>query len=275
MKKVSFLIVAAIMAVSSVFVSCTKDDDPAAAPTIQALLKGGTTTGFTELTELTVKVGEPVSFQVTYKAEGKIKQIDFKVGSANVDGFPKVSDKGDFKSKSEISYTATFDTTFVTAGTYTYTTLITDQQSPSLNATTTLTIKVEAATTPLEAAVAFDLTYTGTSQSDGKNINSTYDVKFAAITDATTGKISVVTTGDKFVKLTAKADFDAITTKEGLKAAYDAGAASGIADFTVQSDAKFAAVYFLSKSNDVYYKIQMTNLKFNPGNNVASFSAQK
>ena len=88
MRKVSFLLIAALVAASSVLVGCTKDEDPVtpvipeipvpkAPPTIN-LSYGGEAAQ--QNATKTAKVGDVVELIVTFSAPGEIKQIDFKVG---------------------------------------------------------------------------------------------------------------------------------------------------------------------------------------------------
>lgn len=146
------------------------------------------------------------------------------------------------------------------------------------NQSKTLTVKVKGLTNPLETAQNFTLTYTGSNQSDGKNINATVGIKWAVNTTSSTSTFRVEpTSGNKFVMLDATR-FNAIDTKEALEAAYVAGAAAGVSEYSAKQDAKFEQIYFISKVGDTYFKINQKDLSTTGAGTTGStsnFSYQK
>ena len=156
------------------------------------------------------------------------------------------------------------------------TTTISDKQTPTLQATFTITVKVERSETPLSEAKEFILTYTGATQTNGQNENKDVGIKYAINVDATTARFEIIaTTANKFVPL-KKEEFDAIKLKEDLEDMYEQKVATdGIDRFTRESDAKFQPYYLISKVGNTYFLVEMTSLKFVAGNNKAVFSYQK
>lgn len=84
MKRVSLFVIAAVVAVSSVFVSCSKEEkDP---PTITVNLNG------TDKIEIEVNANQDVTARIDFNAEAEIKQIDIdEVNGTNLSGYPKTS----------------------------------------------------------------------------------------------------------------------------------------------------------------------------------------
>ena len=84
MKRVNLFMLAAVIAVSSVFVSCTKEEkDP---PTITVNLNG------TDKIEIEVNANQDVTARIDFNAEAEIKQIDIdEVNGTNLSGYPKTS----------------------------------------------------------------------------------------------------------------------------------------------------------------------------------------
>ncbi len=267
MKKVNFLIIAAIVAGCSVFVGCSSDDDPAATPTIRFTYNGAVQESGTTAT---VDVGQAVTMIVDYTAAGGIKQIDFKINNQNVTGFPKTSGF-----TSTTSDEVTVSQTFTEAGTYSVSTMVADKQDPQLSAIFTMVITVNPVTTPLVDDGTFSLIYKGSTQTDGANVNAAHGIKFSSIrSDNVTGVFVIEpSSGNNFVMLADQAAYDAITTKEGLASAYDSG--TGVSSFDAKSDAQFSAKFFISKVGSDYFLIKMTSLNFSPGSNTASFASKK
>jgi len=264
--------IAAFIAASCMFISCADDTSvlpeipiPAASPSIRFYFGG---VEQQNNATKTVKVGDVVNVIVNYAAPGQIGQIDFKVGDASD---PAKTSGFQTTTIDEISKEITFEA----EGTVVITTTILDKQSPTLQASFTMTITVEPNTTPLSIAKEFTLTYVSASQTNGANENKDIGIKYAVNTNATTARFEIIATTNKFVPLT-KAAFDAIKVKEVLAETYNQKVgAEGVESFTRQSDANFQAYYFISKVGDRYFLIEMKSLKFSPGNNQAVFAYQE
>jgi len=144
MKKVSYFMMAALVAASSMFVSCGEDDTtdpinpplPLLAPTINFKFgdKVFNTTGAKE----SVNVGDEVVIEFNYTAVGEIKEIELTIGTA-----PKETITTSFTSAISHKITKTLKAEFNAQKDIVITTKITDKQSPAKEATFTFTISVE------------------------------------------------------------------------------------------------------------------------------------
>lgn len=273
MKKVSYFLGAALLLAGSyVFVGCGGDDS--ATPTIDVLLNG------TRQNSIEVEYDATVKLEITWKAEGNIDKIDLnkKVGGSgsNVQGYPKSSG---FKLDTEDTYTVdvTNDSGGTTAYTVVFSTSVTDKNSGDAGAQTTtqdITITFKAkgtgpnnpTETPLVAGSDFTLKYTGSSQSDGQNVNTTVGIKWSLNPTGSPQKARFIpepSTG-KFVVLT-QAEYDAITTKEALGAKYEGG--TGVDKIETNT-----AAYLITKTGSNYYLVNLKTVSFAAGNNTATFS---
>ena len=256
MKKVSFFIVAALFAASSVFVSCSKDEEPEPTdpPVITVKLNG------VEQSSVTVEVGETVEFLIEITADAGFKEVTIKRNGENLDGYPQTPLGKTFSESFDITYTG--------AGTDNFSVAMTDKEDR--DASKPFTIKVDP--NPLSEAKEFTLTYVNASQTNGLNENKEVGIKYAINTNETTARFEIVATTDNFVPLT-KQEFDAITNKQALIKKYDDDVETkGVNSFTRESDAKFQAYYFISKVDEKYFLVEMKSLKFVPGDNKAVFS---
>ncbi len=115
----------------------------------------------------------------------------------------------------------------------------------------------------LSDALAFTLGHPGSTA----NPESKFGIKYNQNTDAKTAQFKAIVTGT-FVILNEDS-FKAIDTRGKLAEAYNNG--SKVNEFKIQSDANFKPVYFIVKDGDIIRLIEMTELKFEAGKNVASF----
>ena len=98
MRKVSLLMMAAIVAASSVFVSCSKDDDPYVAkdaPEISVTFGGA---DVAKNATVPLKIGESKELEVSFEAAGGVKEIEFSIGTQTPTvNIPAGSTSGSFK----------------------------------------------------------------------------------------------------------------------------------------------------------------------------------
>jgi len=276
MKKVSLLMMAAFVAASSVFVSCKKDEDPYIpkdGPEVTVTFGGdAVTSGST----VTVKIGDAAkSLVISYTADGGIQEIDL-----TIDGTSKTVSFTPNGTSASFTESISFD--LAAAKNIAVSTTITDNQvaasaglpdalTSDLTKSFSFTIKVEE--NPLSEAEEFTLVYKSGTQTDGENINETVGIRYQQNPTASTARFVLQATENNFVPLATKAEFDAIITKEKLKAKYNADVESkGVTQFERSSDAAFQPFYFISKVENNYFLVEMKSLNFAPGNNRAVFS---
>lgn len=140
----------------------------------------------------------------------------------------------------------------------------------------TLAVEVTMAGSLLEDGPDFTLVYTGSSQSDNRNINTTIGIKwFRNSVNTSTFRKHPADTANDFVLIDAT-QFNAITTKEELEAAYMAGAKES--EYVAKQDRNFEQIYFISKVGDDYFKVNQKNLSTagaGTTGSTADFSYQK
>jgi len=274
MRRINFFMMAAIFAVSSVFVSCNKDEDPyipKPAPEISVKFGGA---DVAKNATVPLKIGTKKTLEVSFVVEGGLKAIEFSIGTESP-GVPVTPG----------ATTGTFSIELegIVKGNIPIAIKVTDNQAAAseglpeaigdLSDTFSFTVGVEE--NELENAVEFTLVYKGGSQTDGENINETVGIRYQQNLTASTARFVLQATENNFVPLT-KAEFDGIKTKEALKAKYDADVATkGVDRFERSSDAAFQPYYFMSKVGSNYFLIEMKSLNFASGNNRAVFSYQK
>jgi len=266
-----FLVVAAFFAVSSVFVSCNKDDsDP---PTIDVtVMSGGSANPDNEFDAGTLVGNEftatTVTVKITWKADGEISRIDLDAVSSapltDLTGtYPMTSG---FKSKTEhsdefkITYPSGKDP-YKDDVTFEYTTKVADNNKGDEGTQTTdllkITVKfkaIDAPTHPLEDPQTFQFKY-----ATGSNVMSNTTLGITATYDANDLNNIKINLGGDFVKLEKNA-YDAITTKEGLEEAYGATGANKVSSIAVIVDpnSRYAHQYFIAKKANSYFKVETT-----------------
>ena len=125
----------------------------------------------------------------------------------------------------------------------------------------TLDVKVVGEESPkLSDAVEFTLGRPGTE----KNPASANGIEWTSNLSATKARFTAT-----HVSL-SKEKYEAIETVEALIEEYNAGTPN--TTFEAESDANFKTQYMIVKDEDTYRLIQMTDLKFSEGNNVAVFT---
>jgi hypothetical protein len=252
MKKVNLLLAASVIALGSVFTSCSDTEN--AVPEITFAAASGTINGET----LTLAAGS-TSAVVTYTvaAEAEIKELKIGFGTA----LSVVTEAA-----GEATYTKTV-TLSATSGSFTV--KVTDKDGNELTKT------IGVASNPLAAATTFTLTYKSNTQDDKANENALTGIKYAGNSSASpyTANINIISDAKNMVVLADKAAYDAITTKEALVAAYTAGTA--VSTFAAATETAFVKRYFITKTNDVYYLISLDSIALAPGNNVATLSYKK
>jgi hypothetical protein len=259
MKKVNLLLAASVVALGSVFTSCSDSEN--AVPTITFAATAGTMSADGET--LTLASGTTASFSYTVSAEAEIKTLKVGLGTARatVD-----------KAAGEVTYNGTAS---AEVG-QTYTIEVEDKDGNSLSKT--LTIKTSVVTTPLAAATEFTLIQSSINQNDGKNANTTVGIKYTENTAGTAPiKFEANFTGAKTFVMLTKAEFDAIATKEALKKAYDDKAASAVASFKAVAEptTSFVAQYLAVKTGDTYFLVELKSVTLVEGANKAVFSYKK
>lgn len=253
MKKVNLLLAASVIALGSVFTSCSDSEN--AVPEITFAAASGTINGET----LTLAAGT-TSAVVTYTvaAEAEIKELKIGFGTA----LSVVAEAA-----GETTYTKTA-TLSATSGSFTV--KVTDKDGNELTKT------IGVASNPLAAATTFTLTYKSNTQTDKANENALTGIKYAGNSGSAapfTANINIISDAKNMVVLADKAAYDAITTKEALVAAYTAGTA--VSTFAAATETAFVKRYFITKTNDVYYLISLDSIALAPGNNVATLSYKK
>jgi len=260
MKRVSLFMMAAIVAASSVFVSCSKDPDPYIekdGPNISVTFGGAAVTGnvdvqiSNESKDLVISYSAPGGIKtITLTIDGATKTVDFEVDGASA------------------SFTESISLNLAQAKAIAVTTQITDNQAAASdglpdaitdkNESFSFTINVKE--NALSAAEEFVLTH--------PSENVTVGIKWESVLGSSPfrGHFRVVTTGSKFVMLTED-EFKAITTKEVLKKKYDDNLATKGVDFFDVNEtpqASFKPTHFISKVGDTYFLV--VNTYFHLGN---------
>ena len=273
---------AAIFAASSVFVSCSKDDDPYVpkdAPTISAKFGGDPVTAGSTVV---LKLGETKELLVDYKAPGLVKTFALsyngnyeypeEVGKST--GSVSISFKGDVKGEQTCTITITDNQAAASEG----------MPESIIDQVATFTFKIDIQENDLVANKTFTVVYLGGVTDGGANaINEEHGIWYHNNPSGTTGRIDIVTSGNNFAILANEAAYTAIKTRESLKTAYDsAPAADKRASFTANagtgttgSGGSFVPVYFISKVGNNYFLIKMTGLRFDSGTNTAYFDSKK
>lgn len=144
----------------------------------------------------------------------------------------------------------------VAAGTYKFKVEVVDKTGKKAAQILTI-VKKAAVVTPTETALSAAVAFTLGRPANASNPESAYGIKYNQnLADAVTAEFT-----GSFVVL-SKADFDAIKTKEALKAKFDGSTAVGKVE--IKSDARFVAVYFISKNaaDGKYYLVEATGLNF-------------
>lgn len=239
------LLAVSLLATAVIFTSCSKDDDQKPAPAIV----------FDQSANTTVAEGTAITGKVT--TEIGLKEVKFFYVRGNDATSFKTEDKFDDKN----NYVYRVELAGVTSDITGIKISATDKDGQTSERT--LAVKTSGAPAPstaLSTAATFYLGY----PSGASNPATANGITYSTNPSATTAKF----TGD-FVMLT-QAEYNAITTVEGLAAAYTSGTKA--ADFTVASDASFTAKYLIVKDGSTYRLVNMTALNFVAGNNKGTFT---
>jgi len=221
MKRVSFFMMAALFAVSSVFVGCGKDDEPEPlpepkdAPTISFKFDGETinATGATE----SVKIGDEVVVEINYIADGEIKEIELTIGDAD-----KETITTGFNSATTHKITRTLKDEFDAEKDIVITTKITDKQDFAKSATFTFTISVEE--NELEED---DFEWKRIGGAAGTGLA---DFGLGWTSNTASVAIIVPLTGTDLYQFDSDV-YDEVTTKEGLIQLFDENVGTKLTDF--------------------------------------------
>jgi len=228
MRKVSLLMMAAIVAASSVFVSCSKDDDPYVAkdaPEISVTFGGD---DVAKSATVPLKIGEEKKLVVSYEAAGGVKDIEFGIGTQSPTvPFTAGSTSGSFS----------IDLTGEVKGPLSVTIKVTDNQGTAseglpdaisdLYDTFSFTINVVENALE-EADFVFEWSKSGTQATIGGIADFGLDW-YAVTGDPLLAQIRpIVDSGNEWYKFAdtdaaaADAVYNGITTKEALKALFTA-----------------------------------------------------
>ena len=258
MKRLNLFMLAAIVAVSSVFVSCNKEDEPKASPSITFTYNGDEAESGDPFS---AKIGDEVTIIATFVAPGEIASIEFKVGSDDLSPTEFDSATGH-----EISKTLKF----TSAGSVTITAKVTDKQDPALSSSV---FSITVAVTENDLGEAETFTLARPPQEGLSAENTTVGIRWIDNKDATIARFAP-TVGATLVEIT-KTIHDGTATKEALVKAYnDGGTPKTDADRIECGPAgsSFVQKYFITKVNNNYFLVHMTGMTFNDGTNRAMFS---
>jgi len=271
MKRLNLFFVAAVLAASSVFVSCNKDDS--AMPTIEVQIGKGSDPKIVD-NAITAKSNETVKVKITWKAEAGIAKIVLKkkTGSGNYsDVAPDYPMTAGFSKTDGTEHTEEFTVNASAADVAEVVMLyteVTDKNKGTSGAQTSdaveITITFTKTTTTLSSATEFEFTYTG-SASTNVNVCTAADVKWSSNT-TTDAVFTPNVSGNQFVMLADLNALNAITTKEGLEAAYTAGAK--VTQFTVNLTTPVQQ-FFITKNGTTYTWVHLKSLTYAAGNSKA------
>jgi len=248
MKKLSMLIIAAMLAAGMMFVGCNKDEiDP---PTITIFLDGSMRN------TIEVEADKSVSMKVEWEAKGDIKRIEFDVvGGSNVSGYPK---ERDFIAKTLHNETITVNSPNATeGGVIKYTTKVYDKEDQSTNKEIIITFKKKNGTeevTPLVDAGTHTFAYQSSGHAQNNLSLSALGLTAAWGPNLTPAKAIGFDLTGSIVTINAT-EFGNITTKEALKAKFDAGTSASPLLVTVPSNDK---MYFIVKNGSDYFLVETT-----------------
>ena len=227
MKKVSYFMMAALFAASSMFVSCGEDDAVVPDPIPPVVIKDAPTISFkfgekaigaAGATE-SVKIGDAVDVEINYVADGEIKEIELTIGAA--DNKETITT---FATATTHKITKTLKAEFDEKKNIVITTKITDKQSPAKEATFTFTINVE------ENELEED-------DFEWKRVGGAAGTGLAAFGLAWTQNsnaleaIIVPLAGTDLFRFDDTSVYDKVTTKEGLVKLFDDNVGVKINDF--------------------------------------------
>jgi hypothetical protein len=260
MRKTKLILGLAFMALLGILISC--DDTTNPAPVIT----------FDDGDTLSLAIGvTSATVTGTVVAEAKMKSALFSkvtdlsedpIGSAITD-----FESGIFTSTDDINCTFRLDVDGLTNG-MKIKLAATDKDDQVSSKSIVVKIAAPPEETPLSAEQSFTLTYKGASQTDGEDRNETVGILYDYNSSSTEGYFAKLS-GD--FEIINETKYNSIETKEALKAEYDAST-SLVSNFEVGSDANFDPVYFISKVDQNYFLIKMTDLTFSPGDNQADFT---
>ena len=255
MKRVSFFMMAALFAASSVFVSCNKDEDPYIpkdGPEITVKFGGVDVTK--GATAVPLKVDEVKSLEVNYTADGSVKDIELNIGGTDqVVPFDVGVTSGSFS----VSLTG------LVKGNIPVIITVTDNQGTAseglpgaisdMSETFTFTIKVEE--NPLEET-DFEFTWERLGGTAATGL-SKYGLEWwQSVGTPLTAHIRPLT-GNEWYKFES-AVYSTVTTKEELKALFTADKKQS-GDFTdVNFQTKTYNIVIGTKVGNEYYLINIT-----------------
>jgi len=246
MKRLNLFMLAAIVAVSSVFVSCNKEDEPKASPSVTFTYNGDEAESGDSFS---AKVGDEATIVATFVAPGEIASIEFKVGSDDLSPTEFDSATGH-----EISKTLKF----TSAGSVTISAKVTDKQDPALvSPPFSITITVEE--NELEEEVSFLFEYFGQGNANNKNPDIGM-IWFSVTGDPLQAIFRASPDASTIVELTQQ-QFTAINSKEKLAKAYDDG--TKVREFILNPPTS-TAKHFITKKGDDLFLAQLTAIRLSP-----------
>jgi len=267
MKKLSvyFMMLAMMMAVT--FVACNKNEDEISDPKIT--MPNAITVDLNDLEgfqpiDVAVNADEDLtSVKVSVQAAGNdiyvVENVSFE--GKTTTGWAKTYTLDDFPPIELIEPLKDSDLTFCI-----------EALTKSTNAFKSASITVipfddEPGETDLTDAVAFTL---GRPEHSGFPATD-MGITWASNVDGNTAKFT--TAKNALIILPNEATYNAITTQEVLKAAFEAvPEASRLSEFTAKSDANFTAQYLIVQDGATLRLIKMTGLEFKPNENKGYFT---
>jgi len=257
MKKLSYLLFASLLAFSFVFVGCGKDDpkvDPIANPELIIKINGNEIEDGAEITGLSSAATVNVSIQC--KAEGKINKLVI----SGLDAFFTAAGlPNEFSVANELiedglkNWAPPAYDLPLPAGTYNITVTLSDQQVPA--ASTSISVKIVVAPVPLGTAQSHVFTYTSSSNNNLTNavagITGTYNA-------SDLGNIRFILNGT-FVVLT-EAEFGQMVNKDDLLMKFATSTPVDKIEVTVDPTNGYQKRRFISKSGELYYLVETTNV---------------
>ena len=275
MKRFCFFMLAALFAVSSVFVSCGKDPEETDPPTIEVKVDGEDYDG-----AIDVKTGETLPIVFSWTAGAGVKSMDLKLttstGTASVDGYPKEDVTG-------LSGTVPITSQALDrAGQLKYQLSIIDEEDRPISS---VEVVINVGETNLGDAVEFQFEY--------RSLNNTANIlqldDLGIIADWGPNLTPVVSnafvlranppSSVTFVSLASKAEHDGILTKEALKAKFDAGTLpSSTFNLTLTDGQTLTApaqmLYFIVKYGNDYFLVETLELHRNVNGSPPANSAK-
>lgn len=285
MKRLSFFMIAAVVAVSSVFVSCSKDDEKED-PGIRVLLNGTTLTSIVD-----VDPGSVVAMEIEWTSNGgaNLKEIDLQVkNGSRVDGFPLKSGlifgSGDFDTKIKHTYkmdVSAPESIAENGGTIVYYTTVEDNKGGLRNLEISITFKKFQAPTPPAPSEGNLQTTTHAMKyvSKGNSANSIVPpfpgFEWSSNPTANSATFRASGTNGGIIMLASKDEYDALQTKQDLSNKYTNATTTPYATVTFNFGTSGMPKCFIVRNGNDLAAVKMTELTASPGNNTATIEVKK